>query len=61
MNVTQENVGTIVNNLTSIVASTNETVDQNTDSIRIVQMVIVQTASLLQSPAIPQEIVEVVS
>ena len=61
MNVTQENVGTIVNNLTSIVASTNETVDQNTDSIRIVQMVIVQTASLLQSLAIPQEIVEVVS
>lgn len=61
MNITQENVETVLDNLTSIVISTNETVDQNTETIRIVQMVIVQTASLIQSPAIPQQVVEDVS
>ena len=61
MNVTQENVVTVLNNLTIIVITTNETVDQNTDTIRIVQIVIVQAASIVQSPATTQQVVEDVS
>ena len=61
MNISQENVLTVLDNLTSVVITTNETVDQNTDTIRVVQIVIVQAASIVQSPAITQQVVEDVS
>ena len=64
MNITSENVATVINNLTSIISTANTTEDQNIDNVRTVQTVLAQTASLLQSPTlrgtIPQTIVEMV-
>ena len=62
MNVTTDNVGMLVNNLTTIVTAANDTEDQTTDNIRAVQIVFTQTAALFQSPAtlvmIPPVVVE---
>ena len=62
MNITSENVATVINNLTSIISATNTTEDQNIDNVNTVQTVLAQTASLLQSPTtrgtIPQTVVE---
>ena len=64
VNITSENVATVINNLTSIISTANTTEDQNIDNVRTVQTVLAQTASLLQSPTlrgtIPQTIVEMV-
>ena len=64
MNITSENVATVINNLTSIISATNTTEDQNIDNVNTVQTVLAQTASLLQSPTmrgtIPQTVVEMV-
>ena len=51
MNVTTDNVGTLVNNLTTIVTAANDTEDQITANIRAVLTVLTQTAALFQSPA----------
>ena len=62
MNVTSDNVATVINNLTSIILTVNTTEDQNIDNVNTVQTVLTQTASLLQSPTmrgtIPQTVVE---
>ena len=64
MNITSENVASVISNLTSIISTANTTEDQNIDNVRTVQTVLAQTASLLQSPTsrgtIPQTIVEMV-
>ena len=64
MNITSENVATVINNLTSIISTANTTEDQNIDNVHTVQTVLAQTASLLRSPTlrglIPQTVVEMV-
>ena len=63
MNITEGNIGTVFNNLTVIVVAANESVDQNSDSIWAVRIILVLTASLLQfSPAsVPLEEAQQVS
>ena len=65
MNITSENVATVILNLTSIISATNTTEDQNIDNVNTVQTVLSQTASLLRSPTlrgtIPQTVVEMVN
>ena len=64
VNITSENIATVINNLTSIISTANVTEDQNIGNVRTVQTVLAQTASLLQSPTmrgtIPQTVVEMV-
>ena len=64
MNITSENVVSVINNLTSIISTTNTTEDQNVDNVCTVQTLMAQTASLLRSPTIrgiiPQTVVEMV-
>ena len=50
MNITSENVATVINNLSSIISTANVTEDQNIDNVRTVQTLLAQTASLLRSP-----------
>ena len=63
MNITEGNVGTVISNLTMIVVAANESVDQNSDSIRVVRLIFFQTAALLQSSiaSVPLEEAEQVS
>ena len=49
MDITKDNVGSVISNLTMIVVAANESVDQNSDSIRVVRLIFVQAAALLQS------------
>ena len=55
----------MIRNLTAIIVATNETVDQNEDSIRVVQMVLTEAADFLQSTmgiqSVPAAVVEQVS
>ena len=51
----------MISNLTAIVVATNETVDQNSDSIRVVQTVLTQTATFLQNRSVPVEVLQQVS
>ena len=52
VNITSENIATVINNLTSIISTANVTDDQNIDNgnVRTVKTVLAQTASLLRSP-----------
>ena len=65
VNISVENVGMVMNNLTDIVIMINETSDQNDQNIEIISSVVIQTASLLALPAIEQavepEVIEMVS
>ena len=61
----EENLGTVIRNLTAIIVVTNETVDQNSDSIRLVRAVLTEAAAILQrtidTPSLPAAVVEQVS
>ena len=51
----------MINNFTAIIVTTNETVDQNSDNIRVVRDVLTQTATILQNRSVPVEVVQQVS
>ena len=57
--ITEENFGAVISNLTTTVVATNETVDQNRDSIRVVRTALSQTATILQSISEPAEVEQV--
>ena len=62
VNITEGNIGTVINNLTMIVVAANESVDQNSDSIRVVRLIFFKAAALLQSStSVPLEEAEQVS
>ena len=48
----------MINNLTAIIITTNETVDQNTDNLQVVRTVLTQTATLLHNVSVPLAVVE---
>ena len=56
-----DNVGTVINNLTALVVTTNETADQNEDNLQVVRTVLTQTATHLQTASVPLAVVEQVS
>ena len=53
-----DNVGTVINNLTALVVTTNETADQNEDNLQVVRTVLTQTATHLQTASVPLAVVE---
>ena len=61
ISITQDNLNTVVNNLTAVVMATNETADQNRDNIQVIRTTLAQTATLLQNASVPLRVVEQVS
>ena len=51
----------MINNFTAIIVATNETVDQNSNSIRVVRIVLTQIAIILQNGSVAVEVVQQVS
>ena len=48
----------MINNLTALVITTNETADQNEDNLQVVRTVLTQTATHLQDASVPLAVVE---
>lgn len=59
--MTQNNVNSVVNNVTNIVASANQTSDQNSDNLKIVANVLTQTAQVVQTQNVSLNLVTQVS
>ena len=47
MNVSIENVNEVINNLTSIVTTANETSDQNSDNLEVVANLLTQSVDVI--------------
>ena len=59
ISITEDNIGTVINNLTVVVMTTNETADQNEDNLQVVRTALTQTATLLQNvSSVPLAVVE---
>ena len=61
ISITADNIGTVINNLTAIITTTNETADQNTDNLQVIQRALTKTAALFQNASVPLAVVEQVS
>ena len=61
VNVSVDNVNSVINNVTSIVSSANETSDQNRDNLDIVADVLTQSANVIQSQNLTLEVASQVS
>ena len=61
MDVSVDNVNSVINNVTSIVSSANETSDQNRDNLDIVADVLTQSANIIQSQNLTLEVASQVS
>ena len=49
MNVSIENVNEVINNLTSIVTTANETSDQNSDNLEVVANLLTQSVDVIMT------------
>ena len=56
MNVSIENVNSVISNVTNIVSSTNETSDQNSDNLRVVANVLTQSVDVIQTQNVSLEV-----
>ena len=61
VNVSVDNVNTVINNVTSIVSSANETSDQNRDNLEVVANVLTQSVNVIQTQNVSLEVVSQVS
>ena len=61
VNVSVENVNSVINNVTSIVSSANETSDQNRDNLEVVADVLTQSANVIQTQNLSLEVASQVS
>ena len=49
MNISIENVNEVINNLTSIVTTANETSDQNSDNLEVVANLLTQSVDVIMT------------
>ena len=49
VNVSNQNVGTVIKHLAGIITSTNQTFDQNADNLKVVVYVLTKSAELIQA------------
>ena len=61
VNVSVENVNSVINNVTSIVSSANETSDQNRDNLEVVADALTQSANIIQSQNLTLKVASQVS
>ena len=61
MIVTAENVDSVINIVTRIVSSANETSDQNRDNLKVVADVLTQSATVIQTQNVSLEVARQVS
>ena len=61
MNVSVDNVNLVINNVTNIVSSANETSDQNSDNLRVVADVLTQSVDVIQTQNVSVEVASQVS
>ena len=61
MDVSVDNVNSVINNVTSIVSSANETSDQNRDNLDIVADVLTQSVNVIQTQNVSLEVARQVS
>ena len=61
MNVSIENVNEVINNLTSIVTTANETSDQNNDNLEVVANLLTQSVDVIMTQNAPLTIITQVS
>ena len=61
VNVTVETVTTVVENLTQVVVTTNETSDQNTDNLKVITNTLTETSRLIKNNNVPLEVINEVS
>ena len=61
MDVSVENVNSVINNVTSIVSSATETSDQNRDNLEIVADVLTQSVKVIQTENVSLEVASQVS
>ena len=59
--MTVDNVNAVVNNVTSIVMSANDTADQTSDNLRVVANVLTQSVQVIQTQTASLEVVNQVS
>ena len=57
MNVSVDNVNSVINNVTSIVSSANETSDQNRDNLEVVADVLTQSVNVIQIQNVSLEVI----
>ena len=61
MDVSVENVNSVINNVTSIVSSAKETSDQNRDNLEVVADVLTQSVKVIQTENVSLEVARQVS
>ena len=61
VNVSVDNVNTVINNVTRIVSSANETSDQNRDNLEVVANVLTQSVNVIQTQNVSLEVASQVS
>ena len=61
VNVSVDNVNSVINNVTSIVSSANETSDQNRDNLEVVTDVLTQSVNVSQTQNVSLEVASQVS
>ena len=49
MNISNQNVDSVIKNITSVVASANRTSDQNADNLKVVANVLTQSVEVIQT------------
>ena len=49
MNISNQNVDSVIKNITSVVASANQTSDQNADNLKVVANVLTQSVEVIQT------------
>ena len=61
VNISVDNVNSVINNLTSIVSMANETSDQNSDNLEVVADVLTQSVNVIRAQNVSLEVVSQVS
>ena len=61
MNVSVDNLNTVISNVTNIVALANETSDQNKDNLEVVANVLTQSVHVIQTQNVSLEVASQVS
>ena len=61
MNVSVDNVNTVISNVTNIVSLANETSDQNKDNLEVVANVLTQSVDVIQTQNVSLEVASQVS
>ena len=56
MNISNQNVDSVIKNITGIVASANQTSDQNADNLKVVANVLTQSVEVIQAGNVSLEV-----